>query len=246
VSAFSGSAGLTVVVVAAGESRRFGPNKLFQSLDGRPVLDWSLTACERSPLVAEIILVVSEACRPRTSRLVARRGYRKLRTIVPGGRRRQDSVWNGLQEAAGADWVAIHDAARPFLNDDLIERTLAAARQRGAAIAAVPVKDTVKLVGTHGAIEQTPARSGLWAAQTPQIFRYASLVAAFRANDGRDATDDAELVERLGQPVAVVMGSYDNLKITTPEDLHLARAIARRLTPHPLPRPPVVTRDAHS
>jgi 2-C-methyl-D-erythritol 4-phosphate cytidylyltransferase len=234
VSAFSGSAGLTVVVVAAGESRRFGPNKLFQSLDGRPVLDWSLTACERSPLIDEIVLVVSPASRPRAERLVVRRGYRKLRAVTLGGRRRQDSVWNGLQAAPGAEWVAIHDAARPFLTDELIERALAAARGPGAAIAGVPVKDTVKQLAKDGTVERTPARSGLWAAQTPQIFLRACLVAAYCANGDRDATDDAELVERIGRPVAVAMGSYENLKITTPEDLHLARAIARRLAPSPI------------
>lgn len=234
----NGGAPLAVIVVAAGESRRFGPNKLFQRLGGRPVLDWSLSACERSRLVSSFVLVVSEATRARAERLVARREYRKLRAVCTGGRRRQDSVWNGLQAAAGAEWIGVHDAARPFLNDEIIGRVFTAAQISNAAIAAVSVKDTVKLVGPNGVVERTPSRSGLWAAQTPQIFRAASLVAAFHLNGDRDVTDDAELLECAGQPVAVVLGSYDNVKITTPEDLHLARAIARRLAaPHPLPPP---------
>jgi 2-C-methyl-D-erythritol 4-phosphate cytidylyltransferase len=219
---------LAAIVVAAGESRRFGGDKLFCRLDNRAVLSWSLDVLDASPLVSLIVLVLNQANLEQGRRLVARRGYRKVRAICLGGARRQDSVWNGLQQAAGWNWVAIQDGARPFLTPDLLDRGLDVAREIGGAVAAVPVKDTIKVVEEANLIERTPSRAHLWAAQTPQIFRYDRLAEAYRLCNGVDVTDDAELMERAGLPVAVYMGSYDNLKITTAEDLALASLIARR------------------
>ncbi len=218
---------LAAVVVAAGQGRRFGGDKLFCRLDNRVVLAWSLDALEASPLVSNVVLVLNQANVDRGRRLVRRRGYRKIRGICLGGERRQDSVWNGVQHVAGWSWVAVHDGARPFLTSDLLHRGFDVARQIGGAVAAVPVKDTIKIVQGENLIELTPNRARLWAAQTPQIFRYDRLVEAYQTCGADDVTDDAELMERAGFPTAVYMGSYENLKITTLEDLSLARAIAR-------------------
>jgi len=219
---------MAAVVVAAGESRRFGGDKLFARLGGRAVLFWSLAALERSPRVSRVVLVLSDTNLKRGRRLVARYGLQKVQAVCRGGSRRQDSVWSGLQEVAGWEWVAVHDGARPFLTPDLLERGFDVARTIGAAVAAVPVKDTVKVVDGAKLIQSTPRRANLWAAQTPQIFRYEQIVDAYRRCGSEDATDDAELLERSGQPCAVFLGSYENLKITTTEDLTMARLIARQ------------------
>lgn len=218
---------LAAVVVAAGTSRRFGADKLFVPLDGQPVLGWSLLALEATPCVRSIALVLSEENLSRGQDLVKRLGLDKVSVVLTGGARRQDSVWRGIEASVGAAWVAIHDGARPFLTPEMVEVGFATARDVGGAVAAVPVKDTIKVVGEGQLVERTPPRTRLWAAQTPQIFSYPLLVDAYRHNAGADVTDDAELFERAGQPVAIYPGSYENLKITTPEDLALARAIAR-------------------
>lgn len=219
---------VTAIVVAAGESRRFGEDKLFCRLASRPVLAWSLDTLEACPFVASIVVVAGTGNLSRVQRLVSRKAYHKVSSVCQGGARRQDSVQNGLQAAAGAEWVAVHDAARPFLTVSLLERGLALAQDVGGAVAAVPVKDTIKLVEIEPFIERTPPRARLWLAQTPQIFRYESLVEAYARLGDANVTDDAEVLERAGFPSAVFTGSYENLKITTPEDLVIARSIARR------------------
>ncbi len=225
----TGNDSLAAVVVAAGSGRRFGGDKLFCRLGNRPLLAWTLDVLDQSPFVSLVVLVLSEANLERGRRLVGRRNYGKLRSVCLGGPRRQDSVWNGVREAAGWEWVAIHDGARPFLTEDILARGFETARAIGGAVAAVPVKDTIKLVGPGNVVESTPRRADLWAAQTPQIFRYDWLVDAYRVAGDEDATDDGELVQRAGFPTAVYLGAYENFKITTPEDLALARMLARRL-----------------
>ena len=220
---------LIAIVVAAGSGRRFGGDKLFLSLDGRPVLAWSLRVLEETPEVSRVVLVLSPDNRDAGRRLVDHHHFLKVSSICIGGVRRQDSVRNGLAEASGATWVAVHDGARPFVTRDMIQRGLTLARRTGAAIAAVPVKDTVKIVGEANVIERTPPRNNLWCAQTPQIFRFETLANAYEAVGTADVTDDAELLERVGVPVGVFEGSYTNLKITTPDDLALARVHARAL-----------------
>jgi 2-C-methyl-D-erythritol 4-phosphate cytidylyltransferase len=219
--------GLAAIVVAAGSGRRFGADKLFVSLGGQPVLAWSLTTLAATPAVRSIVVVFSAGNAERGNQVIRRLGFERVVTTCFGGARRQDSVMRGVQAAIGSRWVAIHDAARPFLSGDLIERGARAAGDVGAAIAAVPVKDTIKRVESDRLIESTPRRSQLWAAQTPQIFQWEQLVLASQTNGESDVTDEAELLERAGLPVAVFLGSYENIKITTPEDLVLARAIAR-------------------
>jgi 2-C-methyl-D-erythritol 4-phosphate cytidylyltransferase len=147
---------------------------------------------------------------------------------VPGGARRQDSVRNGLLALGPCEWVAVHDAARPFATREVLLRTLAAAQATGAAVPAVPVADTVKRVRDRIVVETLP-RAELWAVQTPQVFRGALLAQAHRAAVD-DATDDAALVERLGARVAIAEGAYNNVKITTPEDMARARVLSEVLS----------------
>jgi 2-C-methyl-D-erythritol 4-phosphate cytidylyltransferase len=136
-------------------------------------------------------------------------------------------VAQGLKGLVDCHWVVIHDGARPCLSVDLIERGLAEVAETGAAVAAVPVKDTIKIVGPTGVVQETPSRDKLWAAQTPQLFRFDIIDRAYR-QAGDEVTDDAALVERLGYRVKVYMGSYRNIKVTTPEDLALAETLLRK------------------
>jgi 2-C-methyl-D-erythritol 4-phosphate cytidylyltransferase len=194
-----------------------------------PILVHSLRALEAADSVSEIILAVPEADREFClSEIITPYGFKKVTKIVAGGAQRQDSVRHGL-EAVGADVnvVLVHDAVRPFLTVDMIGRVVEAAVKHGAAVVAIPMRDTVKLVGADGLIEKTVDRGGLWLAQTPQAFRRTLFQEAHRRAqlDGFHGTDDVQLVERLGHPVAVVEGSGENIKITRPEDLGIGEAI---------------------
>jgi 2-C-methyl-D-erythritol 4-phosphate cytidylyltransferase len=216
------------VIAAAGSSQRLGgADKVFALVAGKPVLAHVLGVFQGCDAVDLIVLVLNEAGLERGKRLVEEWGFSKVTDICRGERRRQDSVSEGLKRLEGCQWVVIHDGARPCLTADLIERGLAEARQTGAAVAAVPVKETVKMVDVQGIIENTPDRGKLWVAQTPQIFRSDIIVEAYRAGAGV-VTDDAALVEALGHRVKVYMGSYDNIKVTTAEDLALAEIILGR------------------
>lgn len=216
-----------LLLVGAGASLRMGgQDKIFAPLAGKPLLYWPLRAAQDSPAIDRIVLVLSESNVPRGSDLVRQGSFSKVTGICAGGPRRQDSVRNGLDRLSGCAWVAIHDAARPFLDAALIECGLAAARDTGAAIAAVPVKDTIKVVGEDMVVLETPARDRLWAAQTPQVFAFDIISQACR--DQRDATDDASLVERMGRKVKLYPGSYVNVKVTTPEDMVLAELVMKQ------------------
>ncbi|MEE9400083.1 MAG: 2-C-methyl-D-erythritol 4-phosphate cytidylyltransferase [Dehalococcoidales bacterium] len=210
------------IIVAAGKSQRMGEiDKLMAPLGGKPVLVQTTHAFQKCPLVDQIVLVVSGEKEAVCRRLVSEEEWSKVSNVCLGGRRRQDSVAAGLKLINGCDWVIIHDGARPLVTTDLIERGLEAARETGAAAAAVPITDTIKLAGDDGIVRQTPPRQNLWAVQTPQIFRLEIINKAYsRANS--DVTDDASLVEQLGYKVKLYMGSYDNIKITTTDDLTLA------------------------
>jgi 2-C-methyl-D-erythritol 4-phosphate cytidylyltransferase len=218
---------MAAIIVAAGSGERFGGDKVFIRLEGRPVLAWSLDAMEQSRDVSTVVLVLNESQIAAGESLVRTGGYTKVSAVCAGGDRRQDSVYNGLRAIGGARWVAIHDGARPFVDPEMIGRGLAMARKVGAAIAAVPVTDTVKIVGMSRLIQGTPQRANLWRAQTPQIFQTEQLLAAYASLDGADVTDDAELLERAGRPVAVFEGAFTNIKITSPEDMTIANALAR-------------------
>ena len=211
------------VIVAAGTSSRMGGiDKVFAQLGGEPLLAKIVTVFQNCPPVDRIVIVLARKSLAQGRKLVKDYGWSKVVAVCAGGLRRQDSVREGLRRLADCDWVVIHDGARPFVDADLIQRGLIAARQSGAAIAAVPVKDTVKIVSRRRFVQQTPARQSLWAAQTPQVFRYNLIAEAYRQVDC-EVTDDAALLEQLGHKVEVYMGSYQNIKVTTPDDLAIAK-----------------------
>ncbi|MFC1931262.1 2-C-methyl-D-erythritol 4-phosphate cytidylyltransferase [Chloroflexota bacterium] len=213
------------VIVAAGKSERMGDvDKLFVLLGGKPLLFWSAQAFQKCPGIDQIVVVVSDENETKCRHLVTGGEWSKVSDVCLGGQRRQDSVAEGLKRLDRCAWVVIHDGARPLVTVDLIERGLEAARETGAAVAAVPVTDTIKLAGDDRIVHQTPPRQNLWAIQTPQVFRTGMITEAYqKTND--DVTDDASLVEQLGYPVKLYPGSYDNIKITTPEDLALVEVL---------------------
>lgn len=216
-----------VVVVAAGMSTRMeGVNKTFAELMGRPLIAVTLEPFDSCPLVDEIVLVLSRGDLGTAGDFLGRYGFAKVSTACEGGARRQDSVLNGLRALEPCDWVMVHDGARPGVSHDLLERGLQAARETGAAVAGVPVKDTIKVAGAGNLVAETPPRETLWAAQTPQIFRYSLLLEA-HARCLQDVTDDAAMVEMMGHPVQMFPGSYRNIKVTTPEDLDVMAALLK-------------------
>ena len=226
------AAGKVVAVVpAGGTGKRMGAGipKQFLMLDGVPLMLHALRVLDRTPGVREVILVVPKEERDRAlAEVVEQHGLKKVLKVVPGGATRQESVQHGLNEVGeDVEIVVVHDAVRPFITEDRIERSIEAARKHGGAIVAVPMKDTPKQVGPDRLIQRTLDRTELWLAQTPQTFRRALVVEAYRtaAIAHVHATDDAALVERLGHKVVIVEGSWENIKITTPEDMILAEAI---------------------
>lgn len=213
------------VIAAGGSSSRMGGiDKIFVAVAGRPLLWHALAAFQACRAVDQVVVVLPEAGIERGQRLVEEGRFSKVTAVCAGGRRRQDSVARGLEKLAGCAWVVVHDGARPCVTAELVERGLEEARETGAAIAAVPLKETVKVVDAAGRIEDTPPREGLWAAQTPQVFRF-DLLAEGHRRITRDVTDDASMVEALGHRVRVYTGRYDNIKVTTPEDIALAETI---------------------
>ncbi|UCG82655.1 MAG: 2-C-methyl-D-erythritol 4-phosphate cytidylyltransferase [Dehalococcoidia bacterium] len=211
------------IIVAAGTSSRMGGiDKVFATLDGEPLLATVIAVFQNCSAIDKIVVVLARRSLGQGRKLVKDYGWSKVIAICPGGQRRQDSVREGLQRLTDCEWVVIHDGARPCIDTDLIERGLMAARESGAAIAGVPVKDTIKIVSRRRFIQQTPARQSLWAAQTPQVFRYDLIQEAYH-HVNNEATDDATLVEQLGYKVEVYMGSYNNIKVTTPDDLAIAK-----------------------
>lgn len=203
--------------------------KQFLALGGQPLIIHTLRVLQASPAIDEIILAVPQTEMEYVlSQVVAPHRFTKVQKVVPGGRERQDSVRHAL-EAVHEDvgFVLVHDAVRPFLTERMVEEVVTAAKAHGAAIAALPMKDTVKHVGPDHVIERTIDRRPLWLAQTPQVFRRDWLLAAHRKAhaEGVHATDDAYLVEWAGHPVTVVEGRGDNIKVTRPEDMVIGEAI---------------------
>jgi 2-C-methyl-D-erythritol 4-phosphate cytidylyltransferase len=197
-------------------------DKLFLTVAGRPVVAHTWERFDSSPLIAEIILVVREETQTRFDELAAKFGFTKPFRLVPGGKERQDSVWNGLQALSpNADIVAIQDAARPCTSLALIEATIAAARAEGAAVAAHPVSDTIKTSVDGAFIDRHLDRSGLWAVQTPQTFRVEVIRRALSElrEKGLQVTDDTAACELIGQRVKLVFVPGPNPKVTVPGDL---------------------------
>ncbi|RYM04795.1 2-C-methyl-D-erythritol 4-phosphate cytidylyltransferase [Sporolactobacillus sp. THM7-7] len=220
------------VIVAAGQGRRMGTrqNKVLLSLCGTPVIVHTLLVFEEDPACRGIILVVHEQEKERILNLLDHYNITKVIELTDGGKERQDSVYNGLRALGGdrESIVLIHDGARPFIGKDQIDGVVESAGRCGAALLAVPVKNTIKKVSGQK-VEKTLERKSLWAAQTPQAFRLSVILQAHHEGKFRHltATDDASLVEMTGHDVEIVEGSYRNIKLTTPEDMIIAKQFLR-------------------
>ncbi|MFC1870181.1 2-C-methyl-D-erythritol 4-phosphate cytidylyltransferase [Chloroflexota bacterium] len=213
------------IITAAGESQRMGDiDKVMATIGGELLLLRATRPFQQCPLVQQIVVVVSGENEQQCRHLVSGKEWSKVTDVCLGGRRRQDSVAAGLKLLNQCDWVIVHDGARPLVTVDLIERGLEAAKETGAAIAAVPVTDTIKIAGDDKIVRQTPPRQNLWSVQTPQVFRFAIIDEAYRQVTD-EVTDDAALVEKLDYKVKLYMGSYDNIKVTTPDDLAIAEVL---------------------
>ena len=213
------------IIVAAGRGERMGGvDKMFAPLCGKPVLARAVSVFQGCSLVSQIVVVLSEPNLEPGKKLVAEEGFSKVTDVCIGGELRQDSVAAGLGRLKSCHWVVIHDGARPLVKAALIEAGLEAAKESGAAVAALPVSDTIKVAGDNMFALGTPPRRSLWAVQTPQVFRFDIITHAYREIKA-EATDDASAVERLGYQVKLYMGSYANIKITTPDDLALAEVL---------------------
>ncbi|MDP9381883.1 MAG: 2-C-methyl-D-erythritol 4-phosphate cytidylyltransferase [Chloroflexota bacterium] len=225
-SPITGDAG--AVIVAAGSSTRMrGTHKLWADLCGEPLLARTLRAFQECAAVGRVVVVSSQEHAEAVRGLCATQGFSKVAQVCPGGANRQESVLAGLRVLGPCELVAVHDGARPLVTGVIILQGLDAARENGSALCAVRAKSTHKLVDERGAVLSTPPRESLWEAQTPQVFRYAELLAAHEraAETGTTYTDDAALMEAAGHTVRVYEGSYRNIKVTTPEDLTLVRAL---------------------
>lgn len=225
------------IVLAAGRGSRMKSKiqKQYLLLKGKPVLYYSLKAFEES-FIDEIILVTGEEeieyCRKE---IVEKYGFTKVSHIVTGGKERYHSVFCGLQALTDCDYVFIHDGARPFVTEQILERAYETVQKEHACVVGMPVKDTIKLADENGFAKETPRRDLLWMIQTPQVFSYALVKTAYASflereqellAQGIKMTDDAMVVETFTDTgIRLVEGSYENLKITTPEDLRIAEAL---------------------
>lgn len=219
---------LGVVIVAAGQGSRMQTkeSKQYLPLAGKPILIHTLERFAAHSEIGWITVVVPPGDEQRVSDLAAAYGiHDKIAAITAGGAERQHSVLNGLETLQDkVDLVLVHDAVRPFVTHEMISAVAEEAKANGAAVLAVPVKDTIKIAGSDGTVSSTPDRRSLWAVQTPQAFRVSLLLRAYEQaiRDEYLGTDDASLVERLGEAVKIVPGDYANIKLTTPDDLYWA------------------------
>ena len=224
----------TAIVLAAGQGKRMHSKiqKQFLEIGGKPILYYSMECFQKSPLIQDIILVTGEDmisyCQ---SEIVEKYGFTKVCKVTAGGKERYDSVYAGLLCCQDTDYVYIHDGARPFVTEEMIQRGYEAVKRTNACVMGMPSKDTVKLAAPSGYIKETPDRKIVWNIQTPQIFSYDLIRGAYesiRKKDMSNVTDDAMVVEQeTGTKILLVEGSYQNIKITTPEDLAVAEAFLR-------------------
>ena len=199
---------------------------MFAKVGGKTILARVVGTFQKCSAVDQVILVVNQQSVDKVRQLVAENHWDKITEVCVGGKRRQDSVAAGIKQLKNCDWVIIHDGARPLVTRELIERGLEAAQETGAAVAAVPVTDTIKVAGDDRIVLETLPRQNLWAAQTPQVFRYSLIAEAYKRAKG-EATDDASLVEQAGYKVKLYMGAYDNIKVTTKNDLLIAETLQK-------------------
>ena len=225
------------IILAAGQGTRMGTKtrKQYLKIAGKPILYYAVEVFDKSELIDEIILVTGAGeIEYVRETIVQEYGFEKISRIVEGGKERYDSVWNALKTIEQSEEddaiVFIHDGARPFPDEQILERTYEEAVKKGACVAGMPVKDTIKIVDKNRAATETPDRRTLWIVQTPQVFQSRLIIEAYRQmmrSPHENVTDDAMAVERMtGNPVFLVEGSYENIKVTTPEDLKIAEIFA--------------------
>ena len=224
----------TAIVLSAGQGKRMGTKvqKQYLEIEGKPVLYYSLHAFEQSPIIDEIVLVVGENQKEYCEKeIISKYQLSKVKRIVQGGAERYHSVWNGLQEVTEG-YVFIHDGARPFVTEEIIVRVYEEVVRSKACVVGMPVKDTIKIADLEGYADSTPDRSLLWMIQTPQVFETKLVKEAYeKLMEQKEirVTDDAMVVEQmLRAKVKLVQGSYENIKITTPEDLQIAALFVRK------------------
>lgn len=226
----------TAIVLAAGIGRRMGTKiqKQYLNLGGRPILYYSLKIFQDSPIIDEIILVAEDGwegyCKEN---IVEMYGFSKVSTIISGGKERYNSVKRGLDIMDDEGYVFIHDAARPFIDFGIIERAYKEVQQSNACVVGMPVKDTIKIVDKREYVSKTPDRERLWQIQTPQVFSVKLVKGAYNMlmrESYISVTDDAMVVEQmLGHPIKLIRGTYENIKITTPEDLDIAKMFLQKM-----------------
>lgn len=227
----------TAIILAAGQGKRMKTKvqKQFLMLQGKPLLYYSLACFQKSDEIQEIVVVTGKEsidyCR---SEIIEKYGFTKVKSIAEGGKERYDSVYAGLEAcSADTDYVFIHDGARPFVTEDIIKRTKEVAVTYQACIAGMPSKDTVKIIDKNNMVSATPERSRVWSVQTPQVFLYSLIKEAHdtaRSVSMQGITDDAMVVEQYkNTPVHIVEGAYENIKITTPEDILVAEKILEKI-----------------
>ncbi|WP_288666639.1 2-C-methyl-D-erythritol 4-phosphate cytidylyltransferase [Anaerotignum faecicola] len=225
----------TAVIVAAGKGKRMGTeiSKQFLPLCGKEILAHTVEKFEKAACIRDIILVTGGDALQDVRQMVQEYGWKKIISVTEGGKERQDSVFLGLQQVPqDTEIVLIHDGVRPFVTEEILERSIAAAKETGGCVAGVPAKDTIKVCDAEGFAIATPNRSTLRQIQTPQTFRRKEILAAYEKAkaDGFLGTDDASVAEHSGFPVRVIMGSYSNIKITTKEDLLIGAAFLKEET----------------
>lgn len=222
-----------VVIVAAGSGSRMKRdiNKQFIKLDGKEIIAYTIEKFYKSEDIDDIVIVIKENEEKYfIENIINKYGFDNIK-LAYGGKERQDSVYNGIKKLnRNCEIVLIHDGARPFVNEDIIKNSIEEAKENNAVVVGVPVKDTIKVVDSDGNIVDTPNRSLLWSVQTPQSFKYEIITRAYEYAYSNDyyGTDDAMLVEHIGYNVKMIEGSYDNIKITTEEDLHFGIQILNK------------------
>lgn len=222
-----------VVIVAAGSGSRMKRdiNKQFIKLDGKEIIAYTIEKFYKSEDIDDIVIVIKENEEKYfIENIINKYGFDNIK-LAYGGKERQDSVYNGIKKLnRNCEIVLIHDGARPFVNENIIKNSIKEAKENNAVVVGVPVKDTIKVVDSDGNIVDTPNRSLLWSVQTPQSFKYEIITKAYEYAYSNDyyGTDDAMLVEHIGYNVKMIEGSYDNIKITTEEDLHFGIQILNK------------------
>jgi 2-C-methyl-D-erythritol 4-phosphate cytidylyltransferase len=216
------------IIVAAGSSRRMGFDKMFSLIRDKPVVAWSIERFERCSQIDDVILIVHPDRRPDFQNVVDKFGFTKVRSLVDGGSERYLSVWNGIRRLPlGCNLVAVHDAARPLVSSDLISDCVKLAMKCGAISLAAPIVETLKRADSKQTVTDSVDRSGLWAMQTPQVFRNDWLLEAYKriVDSGRSVTDEVSALQHAGYPVQLLKNIDWNIKITFPNDLQLAEKL---------------------